>query len=89
MTIKPEQNTDWTKIENVFGLLEQDGRVLTEGEKLTIAGQRKINGLLFQAIDALLETFPDGSAPPVIMKAKELLKGLPGKEPPGCETSAS
>ena len=82
-----DPKTDWAVIENVFELLEKDGRVLTAGEKQVIAGQRRINGILFETLDALLKTFPDESAQPGIMQAKDLLKDLPGKEPPGCKTS--
>jgi hypothetical protein len=83
MTPEP-QKTDWSKIANVFKLIEDDGRQLTIPEKRLIAGQRKINLTLFQAIDAVLKTFPDESAPPAIIAAKGLLKDLPGQEPPGC-----
>lgn len=87
MTPDPNPKTDWAVIENVFELLERDGRVLTEGEKLVIAGQRRINGILFQVVDAILKSSPDESAPSAILEAKNLLKDLPGREPPGCETS--
>lgn len=86
MTPEP-QKTDWAKIENVFELLESDGRTLTPGEKQVIAGQRRINGILFEALEALVKTFPDGSGQPAITQARDLLKDLPGKEPPGCQTS--
>lgn len=80
------EKIDWTDIQKVFELIETDGRKLTVGEKCLIAGQRGINGILFEAIDALLKTFPDESAPPEIARVKTLLKDLPGKEPPGCRT---
>jgi hypothetical protein len=88
MTPNP-QKTDWSVIENVFELLQRDGRILTEGEKQVIAGQRRINGILYEAIDALLKTFPDDSAQPAITQAKVLLTDFPGQEPPGCQTSAA
>lgn len=86
MTPDPKK-IDWAVIENVFALLERDGRVLTEGEKQVIMGQRRINGILFETVDALLKTFPNDSAQPAITQAKDLLKDLPGQEPPGCQTS--
>ena len=86
MTPNP-QKTDWSKIENVFELLERDGRVLTDGEKQLIAGQRKINGVFFDVLTTLLATFPNESATPAITLAKNLLQPVPGDEPPGCERS--
>lgn len=88
MTPNPTPISDWTKIENVFDLIEKDGRVLNEGEKRVIDGQRRINGILFQTVDALLKSFPSDSAPPEITAARDLLKDLPGKEPPGCKVDA-
>lgn len=75
---------NWAKIENVFELLETNERKLTQGEKHVIAGQRIINGLLYQAISAVLATFPDETAPQAILDAKILIQGVPGNEPPGC-----
>lgn len=83
MTPDPRKR-DWSILENVYALLETDGRILTEGEKELIAGQKKINGIFVQAIDALLSAVPDESASPAIMFAKEKLKDVAGKEPPGC-----
>ena len=79
------KNPDWSKLENVVKFLEQGGRKLTPEEQSVIDGQRRINGLLFQAIDVLLKTFSDENAPPSIVEAKAKIKGLPGREPPGCE----
>ena len=84
MTPEPQLENKWAVIENVFALLETDERQLTPGEKQVIAGQRIINGTLYQAILNILETFPDESAPQAIKDAKNLLRGLPGLEPPGC-----
>jgi hypothetical protein len=82
-----ERPDDWTKIENVFALIEKDERKLTAGEREVIAGQRKINGSIYEAISAILATFPDdGTAPPAIIEAKSQFGDLPGREPPGCKT---
>lgn len=87
MSSDPTEKTDWTNIEHVFALLETNERKLTLNEKRIIAGQRLINGILYQALDAILQSFPDESASPAILKAKDLLKDLPGKEPIGCNAS--
>ena len=84
MTPEPQLENKWAKIENVFELLETDGRKLTPGEKQLIAGQRIINGKLYDAISAILATFPEESAPQVIKDTMKRLNGLPGSEPPGC-----
>ena len=85
MTPEPKKKDDWTVIENVLALLETHERKLTLGEKQVIAGQRIINGILYQAISAILGTFPDDeSAPQAIRDAKKLIADLPGHEPPGC-----
>lgn len=86
MTPEPDK-TNWADINNVFALLETDGRTLSAGEKKVIAGQRRINGILFETMEALLKTFPADSAHPALTQARDLLKDLPGKEPPGCKTS--
>lgn len=89
MTPETKLETKWAVIENVFALLETDGRKLTAGEKQIIEGQRIINGTLYNAILAILSTFPDGeSAPNQIKFVRNLLTGLPGSEPPGCKTDA-
>ena len=75
----------WEKEENVFALLETEGRVLTEGEKRIIRGQRRINSLLYEALDALLQSLPEEYASPLLTKARANLQQVPGKEPPGCE----
>lgn len=85
MTPEPQLENKWAVIENVFELLETDERRLTAGEKQVIAGQRIINGTLYDAILAILASFPDESAPQAIKDARNMLKGLPGLEPPGCE----
>ena len=86
MTPEPQLENRWAVIENVFALLETDERKLTPGEKQVIAGQRFINGTLYNAILAILTTFPDDeSAPQAIKDARHMLKGLPGLEPPGCK----
>ena len=84
MTPEPKLESKWAVIENVFALLETDGRKLTPGEKQIIAGQRVINRNLYQAIISILETFPNESAPQAIKDARNLIAGLPGNEPPGC-----
>ena len=89
MTPEPKLENKWSVIENVFELLETDERKLTPGEKQLIAGQRIINGKLYDAILAILTTFPDESAPQVIKDTKNRLKGLPGSEPPGCKLPES
>lgn len=85
MTPEVKLENKWALIENVFALLEDDGRKLLPGEKRVIEGQRIINGTLYQAISAILTTFPDETAPQAIKDARNLLIGLPGLEPPGCE----
>ena len=86
MTPESKLENKWALIENVFELLESDGRQLMPGEKQVIAGQRVINGILYHAIGAILATFPaDDSAPQGIKDARKLLVGLPGLEPPGCK----
>ena len=85
MTPEPQLENEWADIKNVFKLLETDGRVLTPGEKRIITGQRIINGTLYDAILAILVTFPDEAAPQAIKNARNMLTGLPGLEPPGCE----
>ena len=84
MAAELKLESKWTKIENVFELLEVDGRKLTPGEKDVIAGQRIINRNLYQAIIAILGTFPDEAAPQAIKDARNLIADLPGNEPPGC-----
>jgi len=84
MTPEPQLENKWSVIENVFELLETDGRKLTAGEKQVIAGQRIINGTLYEAINKILATFPDESAPQAVKDARNMLTGLPGSEPPGC-----
>ena len=84
MSSDPTKKIDWSEIGNVFELLETKERKLTAGEKQIVAGQRRINGILYRAIDSILKTYPDESAPPDLIEAKNLLKDLPGKEPPGC-----
>ena len=83
MTPEPKQK-NFAKIEHVFELLETNERKLTPGERQVIAGQRIINGLLYRAISAVLATFPDETASPAILEAKNSIMAVPGKEPPGC-----
>jgi hypothetical protein len=85
MTPEPKLENKWSVIENVFELLETDQRKLTAGEKQLIAGQRHINATFYAAIDAILGTFPDETAPQAIKGVKKMLVGLPGSEPPGCQ----
>lgn len=85
MTPEPKLENRWADIKNVFALLEDDGRTLLPGEKRIIEGQRIINGTLYHAISAILTTFPDENAPQAIKDARNLLVGIPGLEPPGCE----
>ena len=85
MTPEPQLENEWADIKNVFALLETNGRVLTPGEKRIITGQRIINGTLYNAVLAILTTFPDEAAPEQIKIVRNMLKGLPGLEPPGCE----
>jgi hypothetical protein len=88
MSTEPEP-VEWTNLETVIAFLERDGRTLTPNERRVIDGQRRINGLLFDAIGAILETFPQENAPPSIIKAREHFQEIPGKEPPGCGPSGS
>ena len=85
MTPEAKLETKWAVIENVFALLETNERKLTPGEKEVIAGQRIINGILYGALNAILSTFPGDSAPQAIKDARNMLVGLPGLEPPGCD----
>ena len=88
MPTEPEPK-NWTNLETVIAFLERDGRTRTPQERRLIDGQRKINRRLFDAISAILETFPTDNVPPSIVKAREFIKDLPGKEPPGCGPGGS
>jgi hypothetical protein len=79
--------TDWSNIDNTIDLLESEGRALTSAEKRVLEGQRKINGILFETLSAILDTFPEHGAPPAIARAREMFWDLPGQEPPGCSTT--
>ena len=85
MTPEPQLENKWTDITKVFELLETKDRKLTPGEMQVIEGQRIINGTLYDAILAILRAFPDEAAPQGITDARNMLKGLPGLEPPGCQ----
>lgn len=89
-TKKTGKKIDWSKREEVFKLLETNGRKLSDGEKRIIDGQRQINGHFFEAISAILEALSPSkgvtkaSSAQSLAALKEEFQTVPGDGPPGC-----
>jgi hypothetical protein len=80
---------DWSKLETVVKTLEAGSRKLTAGEKEVLEGQRRINGIFYEAITFLLEqaspaTTAEKPRTRSVAKIKTSIQGVPGDGPPGC-----
>jgi len=59
--------------------------------RMLIRGQRRINGRIFEALTVILNSFPTQNLDPesrrLLAEAKDIVKVIPGEDPPFCEPS--
>lgn len=61
-------------------LLDAKGNITPDGHKIMIENQRRINGKIYVALEAIF----DAAKTLAESKGAEYVEAIPGDEPPGC-----